>query len=982
MSNQPLQEQLNILQASLDGELHTGTMMRTLYATDASVYREMPLAVAIPHHEEDIRQLIHFARTAGTSLIPRTAGTSLAGQCVGDGIVVDTSRFLNKILEVDKAKGTVRVQPGVVRDELNRHLKAHGLFFGPNTSTANRAMIGGMVGNNSCGSTSIVYGTTRDHVLELKVLLSDGSEVVFGPVSPAIFEEKTKQQDLEGAIYREIETILSNEHNQQTIREEFPKAEVQRRNTGYAIDVLLASAPFTENGETLNLGKLIAGSEGTLCMITEITLQCDPLPPTETGMMCIHFDNIDECLKAVVIMMEHKPFSCEMMDKIVMDCTKGNRMYAPYRFFMEGDPAAVIMLEFAEASRAEVNARFDAVEKDLKAANMGYAYPRVYGANASKVAMLRKAGLGLLANVEGDAKPVAVIEDTAVQVQDLPAYIEEFAAMMKGYKQEAVIYAHAGAGELHLRPILDLKKKKDREDFRGIGRDTAVLVKKYGGSLSGEHGDGRVRAEFIPIALGEKNYELLRRVKYSWDPSNIFNPGKIVDAPPMDESLRYDEDQETVQFDTVFNFDETGGILRAAEKCNGSGDCRKLPLSGGTMCPSYMASRNEKDTTRARANILREFLTRSDKANRFDHEEIKEVMDLCLSCKGCASECPSNVDVASLKAEFLHQYYQEHGVPFRARMFANFAPLNEKLGMIWPAFTNAITGSALTAPLVKSIMGVAPKRPLPKLYKHSLKRWYKKEYAALKPTPPIGKLYFFFDEFINLNDVKVGIAAITLLARLGYDVMMVEHPESGRAALSKGVLPMAGNIARKQVAIFEPLLSEDTPLVGVEPSTILGFRDEYPRLVNPGKAAAAKAMAKHTFIIEEFLQQEVEKGNITAAQFDTTARAIKVHGHCHQKALSSVQPTLDILSLPQGNSVELIPSGCCGMAGSFGYEKEHYELSMQVGELVLFPAIREAAEGTIIAAPGTSCRHQIDDALQVEAQHPVEILLKALLPED
>ncbi|MEZ4685103.1 MAG: FAD-linked oxidase C-terminal domain-containing protein [Bacteroidia bacterium] len=975
MAAQTIESQLNILRASLDGELHTGSMMRALYATDASVYREMPLAVAIPKHKEDIRQLILFAKSAGTSLIPRTAGTSLAGQCVGDGIVVDTSRFLNRILDVDESSGRVRVEPGVVRDELNVFLKKHGLFFGPNTSTANRAMIGGMVGNNSCGSTSIVYGTTRDHVHELKALLSDGSEVTLGPVSMEDFVKKTQQNDLEGQIYRELETILAKAENKQSIREEYPRSEVQRRNTGYALDVLLDAQPFTPEGPDFNLGKLVAGSEGTLCMITEITLQCDPLPPAHGGMMCIHFNSIDECLKAVVTMMEHKPFACEMMDKIVMDCTKGNRMYAPYRFFIDGDPAAVIMLEFAEESMEEVNARFDAVEKDLKALGYGYAVPRLFGEEANKAANLRKAGLGLLANVEGDAKPVAVIEDTAVQVQDLPEYISAFSKMMDGFGQQAVYYAHAGAGELHLRPILDLKKKEDRKLFRDIGRDTAVLVKKFGGSLSGEHGDGRVRAEFIPIALGEKNYELLRQVKKAWDPQNIFNPGKIVDAPPMDESLRYDEDQETVQFDTILNFDETGGILRAAEKCNGSGDCRKLPFSGGSMCPSYMATRDEKDTTRARANILREFLTRSEKQNRFNHEEIKEVMDLCLSCKGCASECPSNVDVASLKAEFLHQYYQENGVPFRSRMFANFAPLNEKLGMIWPAFTNAITGTSL----MKSIMGVAQERPMPKLHRFTLRSWYRRNYQKIKPANPKKIVYFFFDEFTNLNDVNIGIAAITLLSKLGYEVMMVKHPESGRASISKGLLPMARKIAQKQFEIFQPLLSEESPLVGLEPSTILSFRDEYPRLVPKDKAEAAKALAKHTFTIEEFLAEEIEKRNIHSGQFDQKDRSIKLHGHCHQKALSSVKPTEKLLSLPLNHHVEVIPSGCCGMAGSFGYEKEHYALSQQVGEMVLFPAIRNAASGTIIVAPGTSCRHQIGDAMEVDAKHPVEVMLEALV---
>lgn len=967
-------EQLNILRASLDGELFTDSTMRTLYATDASVYREMPLAVAHPRHKEDLIQLVHFASQQGISLIPRTAGTSLAGQCVGDGIVVDVSKYMTRILEVNEKEGWARVEPGVIRDDLNKHLRPHGLFFGPNTSTANRAMIGGMVGNNSCGSYSIVYGSTREHTVEVEAILSDGSVATFGPLTPEEFAQKCEGDSLESQLYLHLRAELGQKEVATEIRKQFPKPSIERRNTGYAVDFLLESEVFTEGGEPFNFCKLLAGSEGTLAFFTEIKVHCDPLPPPVTGLTCIHFETVLESLKAVQIAMSFQPRAVELMDKIILDCTKGQKMYEPYRFFVEGDPGAILVIEAGGESEEEVDQKLEEIIAAVKAAAYGYAFPKVWGAKQiSQVWSLRKAGLGLLANIPGDPKAVAVIEDTAVTIEDLPEYIREFGEMMDGHGQQSVYYAHAGAGEIHLRPILDLKKTKDRKMFRQIASDTADLVKRYNGSLSGEHGDGRVRAEFIPRMIGEQNYELLRRIKQAWDPLNIFNPGKIVDAAPMDEMLRYEADQETREFDTVFDFSETEGILRAAEKCNGSGDCRKTHLSGGTMCPSFMATRNEKDTTRARANILREILTRSNDENPFASKEIYEVMDLCLSCKGCSSECPSNVDVATLKAEFLHQYYQKHGVPLRAKAIANIGKLNG-IGSMMPGISNFFLGNQLASGILKKALGIAPKRSIPTLHR-SLKSWYRKNKVRLSAKQPKGSLYFFIDEFTNYNDVEIGKKAIELLHRLGYAVEVVNHAESGRAYLSKGLLTEARKLAIYNVHLFRELLSADKPLVGLEPSAILSFRDEYPKLVIPELRKSAKEMAPHCLTIEEFLVRESEAGNIGPEDFSDQPKRILLHGHCHQKSISGIAPTEKILSLPANFTVETIPSGCCGMAGSFGYEAEHYELSMNVGELVLFPAVRGAQEDTVIVAPGTSCRHQIWDGTKRTAIHPVEVLL-------
>lgn len=967
------------LAATLEGELLYDDKIRILYATDASVYKEYPQAVAYPRTGDDIRKLILFAREQYIALIPRAAGTSLGGQVVGSGIIVDVSRYMDSILEINAEQRYVRVQPGVVRDELNRQLKPYGLMFAPETSTANRAMIGGMVGNNSCGANSIVYGATRQHVLELKGFLADASPVTFGQLDSTAYQQKLSQPDLEGSIYRFLHDTLSVAETREEIRSRFPDPRVSRRNTGYALDELLHQHPFNVSGKPFNLCELICGSEGTLALLTEIRLQVVPLPPKERILVAVHFHTLEESLKATVVAMRHQPTACELIDKIILDCTKENIEQKKNRFFVQGDPAAVLCVEFSSDSKETAQDQAKHLQAELQQQQLGYAYPFLHGNDINKIWTLRKAGLGLLANIPGDKKAVAVVEDTAVAIDDLPAYIADFSAMMLAHGQESVYYAHAGAGELHLRPILDLKKTADRQAFRSIATETAKLVKKYNGSLSGEHGDGRVRGEFIPMMVGDANYQLMRRLKYTFDPENIFNPGKIVDTPPMDTSLRYEADQETRPFDTVFDFSAEGGILRAAEKCNGSGDCRKLPGSGGTMCPSYMATRSEKDTTRARANILRDMLTNSGKTNAFDHDEIYEVMDLCLACKGCTSECPSNVDIPTLRAEFLHQYYKEHGVPLRTRAIANIGRLN-KLAMLFPGMSNFLLSNAVTAKAFKKLLHIAPRRSMPLYYKQTWLDWYKMNMSSLAVKGEMqGKLFIFFDEFTNFNDVDTGIKALKLLSRLGYEIVQVPHADSGRAYLSKGMLTEAQQLAKANVQTFAPLITSETPLVGIEPSAILSFRDEYPRLVDRAEQAKARSLAAHCLTIEEFLVREIQAGKISKDHFSKEHRQIKLHGHCHQKALGSVDSSAFLLSLPENYSVEVIPSGCCGMAGSFGYEAEHYDVSMRVGELVLFPAIRQAAQGTIIAAPGTSCRHQIKDGTQQKALHPVEILFDALI---
>lgn len=964
---------LSPLADSLQGTVYTDQVMRTLYATDASAYREMPLGVVIPETIEDIQKIILFAYQNEIALIPRTAGTSLAGQVVGSGLVVDVSKFFNRIVEVNQEESYVWVEPGVVRDVLNVELKKHGLFFGPETSTANRAMIGGMLGNNSCGSNSVVYGSTRDHVLAVEGFLSDGTFVTFQAEDPFSTLNELKEGSTLHRIYSKTLEALSDLEIQANIIKEFPKPSIHRRNTGYALDMLLNSKAFGKNATDFNFCSLLAGSEGTLFFATKIKLHVDAVPPAHIGLVCAHFNSIDEALRANLIALQFDPSASELMDHYILECTKANPEQRQNRFFVEGDPGAILVVELRSDDPEELLSRAKELEKAMIAANLGYHFPYVAGADVKKVWDLRKAGLGLLSNLPGDEKAVAVIEDTAVDVNDLPSFIAEFNEILTENNLYCVHYAHAGSGELHLRPIINLKTKEGHQLFRTIAEEIARLVKKYNGSLSGEHGDGRLRGEFIPWMVGEKNYQLMRQLKSWWDPKGIFNPNKIVDTPPMDTFLRYEAGQKTPVFETAFKFHDQD-ILQHAEQCNGSGDCRKTPISGGTMCPSFMATRNEKETTRARANILREFLTRSTQPNRFAHEEIKEVMDLCLACKGCKSECPSNVDVAKLKMEFLYQYQKEKGLPIRSWLVGNFAKISALTSKI-PFLYNVVMGTPFLRKIANTVVGFHPERTMPLMSKQTLQAWLKNRKTIVSDKA----VYLFVDEFTNYNDVEVGQKTVLLLEALGYSIRTVSHPISGRAYLSKGMLDEAKALAQRNVELWHGLVSVETPLVGIEPSALLTFRDEYPDLVSDDWVEKAKDLSKNVFLLEEFLARESDAKRINKSKFSQEKKLLKLHGHCQQKSISSLVFAKKALTLAENYEVQIIPSGCCGMAGSFGYEKEHYDLSMQIGELVLFPAVRAQSEEVEIVASGTSCRHQIHDGTHRRAKHTAEILFEALV---
>jgi len=984
----------------------TDSLHRIAYSTDASTYREVPQGVAYPEKVEDIVSLIQEAHKRNTHLIPRAAGTSIAGQVVGKGIVVDIKGW-NKILEVNQEEKWAMVQPGVVRDELNIALMPYGLHFSPETSTSNRCCIGGMFGNNSCGTHSLIYGSTRHHVIACKGVLSDGSIFDTEMITELGCPESIPLLD---SILGQLEGWADDSATRELIEENYPDKTLQRRSCGYAIDEAIE---IVKENPGLALCKLLAGSEGTFAFITEIKVSLDPLPPKEKMVVCAHCNTIDASFLANLIALKHKPVAVELMDGKILELSFQNLEQKRNAFFVDGMPAALLIAEFWGDSREEIDAQAKAFEEEAKASGLVYTNTRVYGSDVAKVWDLRKAGLGVLSGMKGDAKPMGVIEDTAVAPERLPAYMKDFGEMLERLHTSCVYYGHISTGELHLRPILNLKTEEGKKLFRVIAEETAKLVRKHKGSLSGEHGDGRLRGEFIPLMYGEEVYQLMREVKHCWDPDGVFNMNKIVDTPPMDESLRfeigqkYKVEKELLSNNTYYNwraaFDEckvegvsgvrsqVHALMCSIEQCNGAGACLKSHLIGGTMCPAHMVSQDETKSTRTRANVLREILTKGFESEDFadvkagksvfDISELSEVLDTCLACKGCHSECPSNVDMAKLRSEILQQKYDRHGTPFRSWMVARMAKM-EEFGTVVRPFYNFFATFKPSAWVIKKIVRFSTDRQIPKLSRYSMRKLVELENKKYKEDPSKRKVYLFADEFTNHQEAELGLTFAKLLLKLGYAVEIPKHVESGRAAFSKGCLKLAKKYAIKNVQLLTDVVNEDTPLVGIEPSCILSFRDEYPDIVPAEMRETAKRLAKNCLLFDEFIMCEVQAGRISSESFREVSAEIYLHGHCHQKSLIGVGKCAEMLRLIPGVKVKVIPSGCCGMAGSFGYEKEHYETSKAIGEMVLFPFIRKTIavneKNVIIAASGTSCRQQILDGTGVKALHPIEILYNNL----
>ncbi len=908
------------LEQSIEGELLIDLASRRLYATDASIYQQLPSAVVRPKHKEDCIKIVAFAHQHQIPLIPRAAGTSVAGQCVGQGMVVDISRYMTRIVGALK-DNTIRVQPGVILDDLNQFVAKNNLKFAQDISTSNRCMMGGMIGNNACGSHSLLYGTTRDHVIEVEVVLSDASVVRFGPLDQAELNNKLKQPGLEGNIYRSIYQAIENNHER--IKASYPKPNIIRRNTGYALDYLANAW----HDKTFNLAPFFCGSEGTLGLLTEATLQLVPMQK-EKLLIAVHFHDLAEAMRATIAILPHQPAAIELMDDKILACTQDNLAQRENRFWIQGEPQAVLVVEL------DVEQRAKQLIQDLQQQNLGYAYPIIKGSQMSKVWALRKAGLGLLMGIRSEKKAVAVIEDTAVAVSDLPDYVVQIQQIMEKHQTQCVYYGHAAVGLLHLRPELNLRDAQDKKNFLSIADQVADLVAQFKGSLSGEHGDGRVRSPYVKKMLGDEVYQLLVQIKHAFDPNNIFNPNKIISDLPIDQNWRFENISQKTTIQPQFDWDL--GLTAATEKCNGSGACRK---SAGTMCPSYMATQEEYYSTRGRANLLRQALNSSNPLEEFAAEELKKTLDLCLSCKGCRSECPASVDMARLKAEFLHHYYQQKGLPLKTRLM-RYYPLMLKIGAQFPTLSNSAW--------LKKIL----QRQLPPIAKQSLKKWWQQH--RIEPQSH-KSVILLCDIFTQYHEPQIAQAAIQFLAHNGYHVTPIFLQDSPRLLISLGLLKEA---KKSLEHLFKQC--EDSDIIGLEPSELLTLRDEAVDLV--GRTKRAK-------LFEEFILQEISQGQIT--QLPYKKQNIIVHVHCHQKSLVGINTTISALKQLPGATVTALSTGCCGMAGAFGYE--HKTLSLKIGELQLFPALRNAPTDALIVATGTSCRHQIAEGVGMRALHPAQV---------
>ncbi len=977
----------------VSGEVRFDRISRALYSTDASVYQIVPLGVVIPKTEEDIIAVVRICGRFGVPITPRGAGTSQAGQAIGPGIQIDFSKYFNRILEINAQERWVRVQPGCVLDDLNQEVIPFGLQFPHDISTSNRATIGGMVANNSSGARSVIYGKTIDHVLELRVVFSDGSVVRARSLDERELEAKCGQQGLEGNCYQVVRR-LAQEHSQE-IERRYPK--ILRRVGGYNLDRFVrGTGPF-------NLAELLVGSEGTLGITLEAKLRLVELPKAK-ALLVVQFADLLQALSATPAILAHQPSAVEVLDKYILDSTRLNAEAARLRDFLTGDPAAILIVEFYGDSPEQLPARLDHLEADLRSRNVGYHYHRANEAVAqARIWKLRKAALGLSMAEKGDTKAISFVEDSAVAPERLRDYIAELLALINRHGTKAGVYAHASVGCLHVRPVIDLKTEDGVRRFAAIAVESAELVLKYGGAISGEHGDGLVRSPFQEKMYGPAIYNAFREIKRTFDPRNIFNPGKIVDAPPLTANLRYGPAYVTPDVPTTFDFSVDGGLLRAAELCSGVGECRKKQ---GTMCPSYQATREEIHSTRGRANALRMAITGQLGFNGFTDPAIKEVLELCLECKACKSECPTNVDMARLKAEFLHQYYKKHGLPWRNWLFANISGISWWTWRLGPV-AKWMARSRLGSWFGQRLLGIDRRRTLPPFASKTLSEQAHELRRKRRGNEPArfeqrADVWLFPDTFVNYFEPDVGLAAEEILRNLGYTVTfgMTHFDElplgyayrlsslhcCGRPLISNGMLSQAVEFASHNVGLLSCHASEGRAIVGCEPSCILTIKDDYPALLRGRERKNAKAVAAACFTFEEFLETAISNpkpGTQEAGlglEFRAGPKKILVHGHCHQRALVGMEPTLRLLRRIPGAEVIDLDAGCCGIAGSFGYEKEHYEISRLIGEQRLFPAIREADADTVIVASGFSCRQQIQHFTGRTALHPAQ-LLGSLLPE-
>src|SRR5690349_17719398 len=944
------------LRRHVEGDVRFDTYSRLLYSTDASMYQVEPIGIVIPRHADDVQAVIEVANRQGVPILPRGGGTSLTGQTVNRAVVLDFSRHMGNVLEVNREERWARVQPGLVQDELNHHVRPMGLLFGPDTSTSNRATLGGMIGNNSGGSHSIAYGLTVEHVIELHTILADGSRATFGEVTPEQFAAKTRRPGLEGQIYREVERIRGAYAAE--IRSRYPRH--WRQVCGYNLDELVKDRP-------LNMARLIVGSEGTFLTVVEAKVRLVKKPKA-TAVDVIHYHDMQEALESSQAILETGPYAVELTDKMILDLARNNIEQSQRMGFVQGDPAAILIVEYAGETEQEVKAKVAELEAVRTRGRFGYAtHIATDGAEQQSIWKLRKAGLGLLLGTRGESKPIAFIEDTAVDPKHLPEFVPRFTEIMSKHGADAAYYGHCSVGCLHIRPLINLKTERGLEQVRVMAEEIFDLVLSFGGAISSEHGDGRARSPFLERVFGPTMMQAFRETKAAFDPRGLMNPGNIVASPPVTEHLRYGPRYKTWEPETLLDFSSQGGFAAAVEMCNGVGVCRKK--LEGTMCPSYMATRDEEHTTRGRANALRAVLSGKVPQTDFAGRRLYEVMDLCLECKGCKAECPSNVDMAKMKYEFLHHYYTVHGLPLRNRIFGHIARLSF-LGSRLAPFSNWIARSWPNRWLMERMAGVDRRRPLPRFARETFTDWFDARRAPAEA--PRGDVVLFHDTFITYNAPEIARAAVELLERAGYRVQPVDKKCCGRPMISKGMLDLAKAHAEWNVARLHPWVARGASIIGLEPSCLLTLRDETVELV---RTPEAREVGAASFLLEEFLLREKARG-LTLPLREGRRRAL-LHGHCHQKAIVGTAPTVAALRWA-GYDVAEVDSGCCGMAGSFGFEREHYDLSVSLGNRRLAPAVKAAAEDTEIVAPGVSCRQQIEHLAGRAARHPAQVLRDAL----
>ena len=947
------------LEKRVSGEVRFDPFSRVLYSTDASIYQMEPVGVVIPRTVEDVLAVMEIARDNQVPVLPRAGGTGLAGQSVNHAIVLDFSKYLNQVVELNQEEQWVRVQPGIVLDSLNRYLMPHGLQYAPDPTTANRACVGGGIGNNTCGAHSVIYGKTLDHIKEVDVVLSDAAQARFRSLEPHELESKLNGDGLESDIYRGVLQIARE--NLAEIEARYPK--IMRRVSGYNLDSFLGEEP-------VNLTKMVVGSEGTLCVVTETKVNLVPRP-TMTSLSVLHFRDIFAASEATKEVLKHGPSSVEVLDDMVLTRSRESMGQSRNLAFVQGDPGAMLLVEFYGESERELTAKMNRLKDDMERQRLSYACVNLLSkADQDMVWNVRKGGLGLLMSIHGDAKPIPFVEDPAVAPENLGEFVRRFDEIVRAHDTQAGYYGHASVGCLHIRPLVSLKSDAGIEKMLSIGEEVSDLVKEFGGSMSGEHGDGIVRGVWTEKMFGPEIYQAFRDLKTAFDPQGIMNPGKIIDCPPMRENLRYGGDYQAASLPTRLDFSLDTNYAGAVEMCNGMGACRKLT---GTMCPSFMATREEEHSTRGRANLLRAALSGRLPEGTISDRRLYDAMDLCLECKACKSECESGVDLAKLKYEFLSNYYRTHKMPLRTKLFARIDRIN-RLGSRLAPLSNWGAGSFIGRWVSNTLLGVHPDRRLPAFAGQTLPQWFNSRQPSPADRPVKGTVALLNDTFMNYNYPEIGIAAVELLEAAGYRVQLANARCCGRPMISKGLLEDAAAYARHNVDLLHAFADQGIPIIGCEPSCLLTLRDEYPEFCRDDRA---RQVAEHSYLIDEFLAMLHEKGELEL-DFSDLPKKILFHGHCHQKSLVGTAPSLTALRLPPGYEVELINSGCCGMAGSFGYEKEHYAVSMTIGEQTLFPAIRSKGPEWEVAVMGVSCRQQVEQGVGRPARHLVQVLRDAL----